>query len=135
MINDSLENSETTKESVQKKKRNVSAYIDSPGNRYGNLVYKGKESGESLAQKFSEKLQNDPNSKSPINSNNYLGMVAQLELKGIGGFSAYQVLKIKQIPKIFENNGVFSIESVSHSVSPDDWSTELKTTFVVKNQQ
>jgi hypothetical protein len=135
MINDSLENSETTKESVQKKKRNVSAYIDSPGNRYGNLVYKGKESGESLAQKFSEKLQNDPNSKSPINSNNYLGMGAQLELKGIGGFSAYQVLKIKQIPKIFENNGVFSIESVSHSVSPDDWSTELKTTFVVKNQQ
>lgn len=137
MINDSLKNSETAEdeESLKKKKRNVSKYINQIGDRYGSLVYKSKETGESLAQKFSKRLQSDLSSKSPINSNNYLGMGAQLELKGIGGFSAYQVLKIKQIPKIFENNGVFSIESVSHSVSPDDWSTELKTTFVVKNQQ
>jgi hypothetical protein len=133
IINDSGEN--VSIDEREKIRKNVTPVLPTIGNKYGNLVYKGKETGESLGQIFSEKLQGDLNSKSPINSNNYLGMGAQLELKGIGGFSAYQVLKIKQIPKIFENNGVFSIESVSHSVSPDDWSTELKTTFVVKNQQ
>lgn len=124
-----------TQKELQKIRKNVGVYFSSVGSIQGNgLVYKGVEEGESLASKFERVLQSDESKKSPINSNNYLGMGAQLELDGIGGFTAYQVLKIEQIPKIFQQNGVFSVESVSHSVSPDDWTTELDTTFVIQNQ-
>jgi hypothetical protein len=114
-------------------RKGVETILSSIGSGYAGLVYKGELEGESLARRFSERMQGDISQNSGMNSNNVLGMGAQLELDGIGGFSAYQVFKIKQIPQIFENNGVFSIESVSHSVSTDDWSTELKTSFIVEN--
>lgn len=95
------------------------------------LVY--SEGGDGARKEFRRFLQGFTNEKSPTNANNIIGVNAQIELDGIGGFSAFQVIDIKQIPKVYENGGVFSIESVTHSVSTDDWSTELKTKFIVTN--
>lgn len=114
-------------------RRRVEQTVALSGKTSKFLVYKGEQEGESLADDFSRLLQADDSPFSAVNSNNVINIDAQLELDGIGGFSAFQVLNITNIPRVFENNGVFTIDSVTHNVSTDDWTTELKTSFVVRN--
>ena len=128
-INDSSIDSEDAEQRRKLAKKNIPA--QGASKKY--LIYKNEQEGESKAQEFAAVMQGDTDKLSSTNGNNVLGMGAQLEFAGISGFTAYQVIDIKQIPKIFENNGLFTVESVSHSVSIDDWSTEIKTSFVVGN--
>jgi hypothetical protein len=98
------------------------------------VVYQvDQSSGAALARYFSQLLQADESELSGINGNNTLNIDAQLTLDGIGGFCAFQTMKIVNIPRVFETNGIFTIDSVTHSVSTDDWTTELKTSFVLRN--
>jgi hypothetical protein len=107
---------------------------DLGGSSPKNVIYEANtESGISLGRAFSKLLQSDETALSGINGNATLNINAQLTLDGIGGFCAFQVIKIKNIPRVFENKGVFTVDSVTHSVSKDDWTTELKTKFVVQN--
>lgn len=128
-----LNDSDIDVDDPEEVRKEVRKMFSAEGERNKYLLYRGEEEGKSYAKKFEQALQADKSENSPVNSNNYLGMGAQLEFDGIGGFSAYQVMKIANVPKIFGNNGVYSVESVSHNVSIDDWSTELKTSFVVGN--
>jgi len=123
----------TEKPDYKKMRREVEKTVEQQGETTKYLFYTADTSGSSFAPKFSRKLQSSTGQKSPVNSNNVINIDAQLTLAGIGGFSAYQVLEIKNIPQIFNNVGVFQVDTVSHSVSIDDWTTELKTSFVVKN--
>lgn len=107
--------------------------IRSLGEKSKYLFYKGSLDGSSQAAAFSRRLQASSEQFSPVNANNIVNIDAQLTFAGIGGFSAFQVLKIKNIPRVFNNVGVFTVDSVSHNVSIDDWTTELKTSFVVEN--
>ncbi len=117
---------------TEKVRKEAATTIESHGEVNKYLFYVG-DSGASTAQAFSQRLQASTDKLSSINSNNAININAQLTLAGIGGLSAHQTLSIKNIPNIFENAGVFVIDSVSHSVSADDWTTELKTKFLVKN--
>lgn len=130
--NDNIEIPMEDYEEARKGFQNTNALT---GQKYKHLIYAGQYEGESLARKFEEYLQASTGEFSPVNANNVINVDASITLDGIGGFSAYQVINIKQIPRIFGNNGVFTIESVTHNVSIDDWTTELKTKFIVSNMQ
>lgn len=130
--NDNIEFPMEDYEEARKGFQNTNALT---GQKYKHLIYAGQYEGKSLARKFEEYLQASTGQFSPVNANNLINVDASITLDGIGGFSAYQVVNIEQIPRIFENNGVFTIESVTHNVSIDDWTTELKTMFIVSNMQ
>lgn len=117
------------------RKSAVEAFYDSGPENLRGLVYLTEQTGgASLAQTFSAVLQADDSPLSGINGNNTLNINAQLTLDGIGGFCAFQTMKIKNIPRVFESEGIFTIDSVTHNVSTDDWTTELKTSFVLQNK-
>lgn len=118
---------------TDKMRKEVETTIETQGGTTKHLFYTAEGDGASDAKTFSRRLQGDKNKYSSVNSNNVVNINAQLTLAGIGGLSAHQSLDIKNIPNIFRNLGIFVIDSVSHSVSTDDWTTEIKTTFVVQN--
>jgi hypothetical protein len=114
-------------------RKDIVATISSGGESYRKLAYKNQK-GDSKARVFARRMQADPNGKSPVNGNNVLNINAQFTLDGIGGLTAYQGLRIENIPRVFRNKGLFMIDSISHSVSTDDWTTEVKTSYIVRNQ-
>lgn len=134
-IEGETDNIEVPMEDVEEARKGLESLNTTTGERFKYLIYSGENEGESLAAKFKQKLQASSGKFSPTNANNVINVNAEITLDGIGGFSAHQVLNIKQIPKIFENNGVFVIDSVTHDVSMDDWTTQLKTKFIVSNMQ
>lgn len=109
------------------------AFAGFPGESTIKLVYKNYGVA-GRAKAFARVMQADTAENSPVNGNITLNMDAQFTLDGIGGLCAFQALKIENIPRVFGNNGVFMIDSVTHSVSTDDWTTEVKTSYLVQNQ-
>ena len=108
-------------------------FIEFPGESTRKLVYKNYGAA-GRAKAFARVMQADTAENSPINGNLVLNINAQFTLDGIGGLCAHQALRIENIPRVFRNNGIYMIESVSHSVSSDDWTTEVKTKYLVNNQ-
>jgi len=85
------------------------------------------------AANLNRKLQADESEHSAQNANKVINFNAQLTLDGIGGLTGYQVFDITNLPRFFNSSGIYTIESVTHDVSQDDWTTEIKAKFVVRN--
>lgn len=118
-------------EGLRKKANQRFAELEAEGTQ--RLVYRNRGANGS-AKAFAQLMEADPNQNSPVNSNITLPITPKISLDGIGGLTAHQVFRIENIPKAFTKEGVFMIDSVSHSVSVDDWTTEIEGTYVVQNQ-
>lgn len=85
------------------------------------------------AAKFNRRLQADTSEFSAHNANKVINFNVQLEVDGVGGLSGFQVFNITNVPRFFNESGVYTIETITHNVSQNDWTTEIKAKFVVRN--
>lgn len=54
-------------------------------------------------------------------------------VNGITGLLPGNVFRIRNIPNAYYENGVFQITNIEHAISPDDWSTSIKSIYRIVN--
>jgi hypothetical protein len=55
-----------------------------------------------------------------------------IQLPGLGGFQPLEFFKTKGLTSLYDNRGEFVVYSVTHTVTRDDWTTQIEGRFRVK---
>jgi len=84
------------------------------------------------ADEFKQQVLNDTSPSSPRNSNQVVPVTVDLTIQGISGIRSFQSIKVANLPRPFKG-GVYQINSVSHNISRDGWTTSLSANFVTSN--
>jgi len=72
--------------------------------------------------------------KSPAAANPILSPELNITLPGIGGITPTQYFDTEHLPEIYSNRGKFIILNVTHTVSPQTWTTQLQSSFRIDRQ-
>ena len=107
--------------------------LEERGTRFENIDAASvfPNAGEYLV--LEREINSDEDPLSAINANSIIDVELSFTLTGIAGLRRYQLFQMNHVPEFYRENGLFLIDSVSHSIQNNDWTTEVTAKYVVGN--
>jgi hypothetical protein len=62
-------------------------------------------------------------------ANPLLSPELNITMPGIGGITPTQYFDTEHLPEVYSNRGKFIILNVTHTISPQSWTTQLNSSF------